>query len=56
MKKFQFPSSKTKFSERHAFFLRSAFFSLPIHGIGKLGSEGLEKKLIEEIGGNYLQI
>ena len=28
----------------HAFFLRSAFFSLPIHGIGKLGSEGLEKK------------
>ena len=26
------------------FFLRSAFFSLPIHGIGKLGSEGLEKK------------
>ena len=32
-------------SERHAFFLRSAFFSLPIiHGIGKLGSEGLEKK------------
>jgi hypothetical protein len=55
MKKFQFPSSKTKFSERHAFFLRSAFFSLPTHGIGNSGI-GKEKKLIEEIGGNYLQI
>ena len=43
MKKFQFPSSKTKFSERHAFFLRSAFFSLPTHGIGNSGI-GKEKK------------
>ena len=34
MTKFQSPSSKTKISERHAFFLRAAFFSLPIHGIG----------------------
>jgi hypothetical protein len=44
MKKFQSPSSKTKIFGLSRSFCVLRSLALPIHGIGKLGSEGLEKK------------